>query len=1566
MGEEKIIGGRFTVAEEIGEGGMGTVYRGIDTLSGDPVAIKSLKKDVNRVSTDIVERFAREGEALRKLNHPNIVKVLGTVEEDDQHYIIMEYVGGGSLRELLDEQGGLPVHQVLEIALDLSDALTRAHRLNIIHRDIKPANVMIAEDGTPRLTDFGVARIGGTTQMTETGAVLGTLAYLSPEAISGERIDERSDIWAFGILLYEMLSNRLPFSGENTGMLLNNILRESPTDIKQFRDDLPNALVGLIYWMLEKDRHNRISSVRLVGAQLEAMMSDSGSLLNDFIHPQTGRFTDQTPTPSNLEIILQTGRLPIQNDSLNRAPTTIDTDEISRSDWSLQVKRVIDHAPRIFISYRRADSIAVTGRLYDRLLTAFGDKSVFKDVDDIPPGSDFKQVLESEVAQADVLLAIIGQDWNPLDAATGQNRLMDKNDFVRIEIAAGLARPDMLVIPILVNNAQLPRADVLPANLRELIHRNAATVRNDPDFNRDTQWLIHQIQNSFVRQKNRRNPILASLAAVLIIGMILLGIVASSVLNPQIEITPESASSQIVAPVDEGQYMVLVAQIETIGAKGEDVTRFIVDDLQRRLVDDAPYSIIAIRQYRGVITSSEEAQAIANENNAPVIIWGNNDGNFTELNIEIGTYAKQFPFATNFSEQHIRNMLNIRIRLDNVRTQSIASEIGQAYVTLFGIEGDAWNMSTVQVIRQNIDIATVSGEIVNTGIAASYQKAGRLFFSDPGGSLAELENALKLDGGNPILYLIRAQLKQRLLDFDSAEQDLATAIDLGPDNWYTPALIKFAEPALFQSPDNDDIAIIMQSMTSLQAEFETFAQLRPDDWYNYFILSVVYLVNSDFEEAKQAIEQSIALKPPTSIPYIFGVLIGIQRGDFATVGDYIQIIRRDFPDPEVGFRLVNALYFGGEKHPLMTSIAGFTYLILRQYDKAIEELETAVNSIDDVSFEGFESMRLILGLAYCVNHQLPEAEAEYTKVIENSSEYAPFAYALRSDARRQQGNLIGAGTDILEFSKSEFAAQFMGLVTSIDVQEFDCGDFLEMDFRSMVATATASALNAPIASPIPSATNTAEAIVLEPLEENQYMILVAQFEHIGGEERDIQRIIVDDLVDRFETFPLSPYAVRAYPRLISNKEDAIAAADEVGAWLVIWGNYDDALVDVTLQVGSLDLMKFNVFSREDIDKLTYVRVQLQNPRRETLVMPILAVFQATFTFNNETVFVAFNTAIGNLLEVDSPQVVGNSLAARWNLGVQAYMRKDYAESLAIFDEMLRLDSSNPLVWIARSLVRHSMGQYADSLQDVNTAMQFSPPNWIAPLGMKGNSEWVFNADYDAAADYYHQAIEKMPKISDLHLLYGLMKYLTGDYVESTQAIEQALALGTRYNTAYYIQAALFLRAGEFAQAQAIMKEVLQKFPDPSVSELIIESIYNDALKNTDFAIIARIFGYLTLKQWSEIINSVNSLSDVNVLLSDLYFMEGFAYCNLREYDKADAAYSRAIEIDPTYPLLYALRAEVRRKNSDLLGAGADVAKVLELDTSDTYSKLMPLATAGTINCENFFDVDLSEFTIGQD
>lgn len=282
----RTIAQRYRIEEQLGSGGMGTVFKALDMQTRQPIAVKHLKPQLTQPEN--IERFKREGEALRALNHPNIVKMLDAVEEDGDHYLVMEYVAGGDLAALIS-QGAVPLETILRLAIDLADALTRAHKLNIIHRDLKPANVLIGEDDVLRLTDFGVAHVGSKSRVTDTNALIGTLDYLPPEAFSGGTFDARGDIWAFGVMLFEMLTGQRPYSGPNITALIGAILSAPLPDLEALAPAVPTALVDLVYRMLEKEPQARLPSVRIVGAELEAILEGRDST------PPPARFVVDTP-----------------------------------------------------------------------------------------------------------------------------------------------------------------------------------------------------------------------------------------------------------------------------------------------------------------------------------------------------------------------------------------------------------------------------------------------------------------------------------------------------------------------------------------------------------------------------------------------------------------------------------------------------------------------------------------------------------------------------------------------------------------------------------------------------------------------------------------------------------------------------------------------------------------------------------------------------------------------------------------------------------------------------------------------------------------------------------------------------------------------------------------------------------------------------------------------------------------------------------------------------------------------------------------------------------------------
>jgi len=263
----EVINNRYEIKEQLGKGGMGVVYRGVNSETERDVAVKVIGIELTS-EPDMLERFKREGEALRKLKHPNIVGFVEAFLHEDNYVIVMEYVPGGNLLELI-KGGSLSTEQITQITLDLCDALIRAHRLNIIHRDLKPENVMISKDGTPKLADFGVARLNEGTRMTRSGTQVGTPFYMSPEAWQGKPLDEQADIWSLGVILFEMLSGKVPFEGITAASVMNKVLTEPPPDIRRLQSDTPRKLSAVVTKMLTRDKRRRYKTMRQVAVELE-------------------------------------------------------------------------------------------------------------------------------------------------------------------------------------------------------------------------------------------------------------------------------------------------------------------------------------------------------------------------------------------------------------------------------------------------------------------------------------------------------------------------------------------------------------------------------------------------------------------------------------------------------------------------------------------------------------------------------------------------------------------------------------------------------------------------------------------------------------------------------------------------------------------------------------------------------------------------------------------------------------------------------------------------------------------------------------------------------------------------------------------------------------------------------------------------------------------------------------------------------------------------------------------------------------------------------------------------
>ena len=268
------INDRYEVIKSIGEGGMANVYLAYDTILDRRVAIKVLRGDLSN-DEKFVRRFQREALSASSLNHPNIVEVYDVGEDNGQYYIVMEYIEGKHLKELLKKRGHLTITEVVDIMLQITDGMSVAHDSYIIHRDIKPQNIMILENGLVKITDFGIAMAMNETQLTQTNSVMGSVHYLPPEQANGKGATLQSDIYSMGILMYELLTGKLPYRGENAVEIALKHLKEPLPSIREEIPNIPNSIENIIKKATAKNIKNRYADAREMHEDLLTCLDDS-------------------------------------------------------------------------------------------------------------------------------------------------------------------------------------------------------------------------------------------------------------------------------------------------------------------------------------------------------------------------------------------------------------------------------------------------------------------------------------------------------------------------------------------------------------------------------------------------------------------------------------------------------------------------------------------------------------------------------------------------------------------------------------------------------------------------------------------------------------------------------------------------------------------------------------------------------------------------------------------------------------------------------------------------------------------------------------------------------------------------------------------------------------------------------------------------------------------------------------------------------------------------------------------------------------------------------------------
>jgi serine/threonine-protein kinase len=253
---KRVLAGRYELEAVLGQGGMARVFRGTDRVLNRTVAVKVLSPQFAD-DEQFVARFRREAQAAAALNHSNIVSVYDTGSQGDVHFIVMEYVEGRTLRDVIRQEGPLLPERAAEITEAVARGLAAAHQAGLVHRDVKPGNIMITRDGQVKVMDFGIARTTSGDTLTQTAAILGTASYLSPEQAQGESVDLRSDIYSVGCVLYEMLIGRAPFTGDSPVSIAYKHVREQPIPPSRINTDIPSGLEAVVMKCMAKNPENR-------------------------------------------------------------------------------------------------------------------------------------------------------------------------------------------------------------------------------------------------------------------------------------------------------------------------------------------------------------------------------------------------------------------------------------------------------------------------------------------------------------------------------------------------------------------------------------------------------------------------------------------------------------------------------------------------------------------------------------------------------------------------------------------------------------------------------------------------------------------------------------------------------------------------------------------------------------------------------------------------------------------------------------------------------------------------------------------------------------------------------------------------------------------------------------------------------------------------------------------------------------------------------------------------------------------------------------------------------------
>lgn len=472
----------------------------------------------------------------------------------------------------------------------------------------------------------------------------------------------------------------------------------------------------------------------------------------------------------------------------------------------------------------------------------------------------------------------------------------------------------------------------------------------------------------------------------------------------------------VTCPPENGIYTVLVAKFEPISTPERDISRFIIEDLTRKLtVKPLPINF-TVCEYPRIIRSDEDALAVALANHADVIVWGNYTSQYIESKVQVGETSQSL-----IDHDILAKTLNVRTHMDNEQQDSVARQVIGIIDGVTMAQGNTYDYLQIASKLFNIDITNT--KIVSEGVPGYVHNAFGMFLVNTPQALEDINDAISLDPANPLLYLWRATVLQRLGRFDESIDDAETASRLGPKDWTTPIFWK-ANRDLFEGNYENAIQYYTQIIDN-----------TPAHWWPYTMRGYLWLRLGDLDKAKTDIDKSLDLKPAENWPYLWGVSIALRQGRLADAQQYSNDAFAKFPDPDAGEKW--ALLVASEnKNPFTPILSAFWSWNLGQFNKAIQKAQSA-EAVDPK----FTDAYLVEGLSYCNLGKSAEAEAAYTKAIELEPQFA-LLYMLRADVNKQQGNMTNALGDFLLLQQSPQAPQMMEYIQAAQEGKINCKNFI--------------------------------------------------------------------------------------------------------------------------------------------------------------------------------------------------------------------------------------------------------------------------------------------------------------------------------------------------------------------------------------------------------------------------------------------------------------------------------------------------------------------------------------------